>query len=315
MQKPNRTLLRKIKSIFLFFYSFIVCSSLAVAESNLTFPTLKEKELPYYFNKQEKTADPNIYLFSSLSFISTEKNSIEFGLTKAKYGKLIPLSAVNAYPAIDYYIKSEYFDFTLWGQLGNYFNKNIEIVELENRIFSILQELEEINNRYKSLFADKPDQLHSEYIPTINKKNYFHEHKGEENGEEQKGDSGISQADNNLSELDTLLNNIVLSTKSNKFEKALLLSEIALNLEIKGLRANQNMTYKSESAVKNVSSQETQTGGNKSSSLESETWIISLFNKSISLFAYLVNNKIEALIYLVFLFLVIAIVTRIFTQR
>lgn len=155
---------------------FIVLASWSIvwSGSKYVFPGLDEKDFLFYLDKQEQAEDHNIYLYSSLSLLSLHKKSIMFDVSKYPSKLVTPLITINIYPDTDIRIQSEFFDFTIWGQLGNFFNRNIEIVKLEKEILDILQKLEEINKRYKELVGSNMTlKIQVEKIITIDKMNFI----------------------------------------------------------------------------------------------------------------------------------------------
>ena len=83
-----------------------------------------------------------------------------------------PLITLNIYHDIDTYIQSEFLDFTIWGMLGNYFNKNIEAIEFENEILRILRQLEDLNKKYQSLVVQSHNSKKEDLV-TIDKGRFF----------------------------------------------------------------------------------------------------------------------------------------------
>jgi hypothetical protein len=143
------------------------------AVSKQVFPRLDARDLPFYLDKHDQVWDQNLYVFSTLSLLSVRKDSVVFDVSKYSVNDAIPLLVFDIYPESTIGVQSEFFDFTIWGQLGNYFNKTIEVIKIENEILSILDEIEKLNMSYKKLMElIKPYSLKKEKIITIDKMNF-----------------------------------------------------------------------------------------------------------------------------------------------
>lgn len=168
------TAMTKVKRLPLLLGVVLLAWSMTWAGSKRGFPQLDEKDLPFYLHTQEPGSDPYIYLFSTLSLISRRRDTIVFNISRARHTLTLPLIALEIYPSPDAEIQSEFFDVTIWGQLGNYFNKNIELLMLENEILKILQDLEEVNARYQDLISPKhPIISQPQRLPTLDQHNYL----------------------------------------------------------------------------------------------------------------------------------------------
>ena len=116
----------------------------------------------------------NIYIYSSISTSTFDKDFIKYTISNLKNNKIIPLVELDTYHEIDTSIQSEFLDFTIWGILGNFFNKNIEMAELNNEIIAIFQEIEMINENYNQLLVAKTDRNSKiDALITLNKEKYL----------------------------------------------------------------------------------------------------------------------------------------------
>jgi hypothetical protein len=116
--------------------------------------------------------DEHVYVYGSLFLHPGKPDNTEFFLTPSRRMHTIPLIALNIYHDIDTYIQSEFLDFTLWGMLGNYFNKNIEAIEFENEILRIFRQLEDLNKKYQSLVAQSHNSKKEDLI-TLSNSQFF----------------------------------------------------------------------------------------------------------------------------------------------
>jgi hypothetical protein len=116
--------------------------------------------------------DEYIYMYGSLLLHPTKKDETEFSLASSRRPYMLPLIILNIYHDIDTYIQSEFLDFTIWGMLGNHFNKNIETIEFENDILRILRKLEGINKKYQSLMMHSKSAT-QENLVTLNTDRFF----------------------------------------------------------------------------------------------------------------------------------------------
>ena len=176
----QRTSARSVGSntIFLVLLALLTCSFLSVppvlAVSKSSIPQIESEDFRFFFTDRDETEEDKVYLYFSYSLIDLEGDSLEFVLTRSRSAQLTPIGAVPIFPPIESRIRSEYIDISIWGHLGNYFNKNIEALEIENDINSILCELEEINERYGALAGTARRQpLKTEYLKTIYTDNYY----------------------------------------------------------------------------------------------------------------------------------------------
>ena len=163
----------KIRGVCLLLFLVLLAVDIASAGSKHGFAPLDERDLSFYLQKQEKENDPYLYLFSTLSLISRRKDTAVFTIAKSPSTYATPLVVMEIYPELDMHIQSEFFDFTIWGQWGNYFNKSIEVIELENEILRLLNALKDLNERYKDLIQTTNSVIpRPQKLPTLDRKNY-----------------------------------------------------------------------------------------------------------------------------------------------
>jgi hypothetical protein len=120
----------------------------AAAISKLGVPELDEQDLPFYLDKPAHHDDPHLYLFSSLALISRRREAAAFELSDSPTSGTAPLLSLKVHLPVDSSFQSEFFDVTIWGQLDNLFQQNIEILTIEREIIALFKELEELNARY-----------------------------------------------------------------------------------------------------------------------------------------------------------------------
>jgi hypothetical protein len=198
---------------FLLLWLFIFCGD-GYAESNHTLPTLSEKDLSHYMKNQLQNLDENIYLYSSLSSISLDKALTEFHISDGLNAHLIPLTTIKKYPPINIEVRSEYFDVTIWGQIENHFNQNIEVIEIENEILATLKELEGINKKHTELFGRKAPRFNLGNTVTINKYNYFSDKKESKKNKDKRN---IKRSDKNKNGQESILKNREATLKQSEF--------------------------------------------------------------------------------------------------
>ena len=116
--------------------------------------------------------DEHVYVYGSLFLQPGKPDDTEFYIVPSRSMHTIPLIALNIYHDIDTYIQSEFLDFTIWGMLGNYFNKNIEAIEFENEILRIFRQLEDLNKKYQSLVVQNYNSKKEDLI-TLDKGQFF----------------------------------------------------------------------------------------------------------------------------------------------
>jgi hypothetical protein len=144
---------RLIPIIFLALYGILSTLTVVYPAPKRLFPGLDEKDLHYYLQTLDHTPDPNIYLITSLSLLNLQPFSAVFDISKHPPRYLLPLITLPLYPDLPVHIQSEFFDFTVWGQLGNDFNSSFELIELESYISSLFAELESLNKRFQELVS------------------------------------------------------------------------------------------------------------------------------------------------------------------
>jgi hypothetical protein len=273
----------KFQSICLLLFFALIAVEIASAGSKHGFAPIDERDFSYYLQKQDQVNDPYLYLSSTLSLISRRKDAVVFTISKSSPKYIIPLAMMEMYPELEMNIQSEFFDSTIWGQLGKYFNKNIEVIELENLILGILKEFKELNERYKDLIPTTnlvvPQQ---QRLPTLDKKNYVSINE----------DAGRGKA-SNLSMND-------LRSELQRYETQLPQEKLKLNQtfqqpkpDVFGQRPYDVASLGTAEPARNFAASSSE-GGNIFSRI---------FTGFKAFMRYLINNKVESCIYLSLLFL------------
>lgn len=166
--------LETLKTVSVMLLLILASRSLGWSGSQHIFPRLDEKDLPFYLDKQGQAADTTLYLYSSLPLLNLNKTLTIFTISHSPFKHITPLAAMEIHPESNIHLQSEFFDFTIWGQLGNYFNKSIEIIKIEREILEILQRIDLVNKKYKDLLESHLiPKIHTEKIITFDRMNFF----------------------------------------------------------------------------------------------------------------------------------------------
>ena len=144
-------------------------------------PLLDEQDLPFYLDKLVQADNAHLYLFSSLSLVSRRGAAATSELSGAPARGITPLLSLAIHPSMDVQMLPESFDVTIWGQLGNLFQKDVELLTMKRVILALFKELEELNARYLALIAVQPGSLFAAEGPlTLERRNYVQERPGVE---------------------------------------------------------------------------------------------------------------------------------------
>jgi len=274
------------------------------AGSKRGFPQLDEQDLPFYLHTQEPGSDPYIYLFSTLSLISRHRNTVAFNIARSRHTSALPLIALEIYPEPDAEIQSEFFDATIWGQLGNFFNKNIELLMLENEIIKILQDLEAVNARYQELISPKnPIISPPQRLPTLDQHNYL-TYRDTTSPEPSRKDSGHAQPAEDHPPND-------LRSQIRRHEAQLQQATLKTNPALH--RPTPEGFAKAPFEDASVrSAQQARTLDSTGSAMDSA--LFQLFHKIVLVIRYVMENKIESSIYLSLLIIFAAFVKTLFAR-
>jgi len=292
--KMNTTLRKALFCNSLFFASLIVIIATAtmcgggsaLAASKRSVARIEESDLSFLLNRGDN--DGRLFVYSSLSFLDLNSNSITFNLSATEHRHLIPSARINLYPPIQTEIRSEFFDFSIWGHLGNYFNRQIETIEIENDISAILQELATLNERYvRSTQGAGIHSFNTRYLKTINRGNYFAE-SDVQLGEE-RDDYQLREKKGKLQ--------VRIQTNLSSPEETLKTEIVDMSVVVVG-KFTQNISQ--EYDIDKVETLE--------DSFTDPGVIEKIMGVFVSILHYLLTNKIEALIYITILFFLINLI-------
>ena len=247
---------------------------------------LDEQDLPFYLNQSLEHDDVHVYLFSSLTLISRRRTAAVFELSGGLTSGIIPLLNLKIHPPVDALFPTEFFDVTIWGQLANLFQKDLELLAIEREIIALFKELEEINAHHMALAATQGASSFQAGRPlTLDRRNYLADRR-------QWGKDGqLPQVDQNTKRTQPFLRLIQLHETPGQPER--MTSQLATRS-----RADRTSSVETIAmAVASMRASETQQGSQGISTI-SEGRIISLFRVSKLVIRYLLENKIEAMIYL-----------------
>jgi len=160
--------------VYILCWILLAISDQAFGISKLGVPQLDEQDLAFYLDKPVQTDNAHLYLFSSLSLISRHSGPVTYQLSIAPARGITPLLSLSIHPQMEVPLLSEFFDVTIWGQLGNLFQGNVELLTLEREILALFKELEELNARYMALSVAQPrSTLAAERPLTLDRRNYL----------------------------------------------------------------------------------------------------------------------------------------------
>ncbi|HXH12489.1 MAG TPA: hypothetical protein VNP04_22310 [Alphaproteobacteria bacterium] len=288
-----------LKTISVILSLILANTSLVWSGSKYLFLPLEEKDFFFYLDKKEQTINANLYLYSSLSLLNLNKASVAFSISHQPFKHVSPLTVIDITPKNEFYIQSEFFDFTIWGQLGNFFNKEIEIIKIETEILQVLKEIEEINKKYKELLdAGLIFEIRSEKIITIDRMNFVKSIRGHntERSDKRKLNPIQSKIDSSI---------IHMYESESRWER--LRGDIQFRT---GKREIMEPGFYSTTYVQSV---------NTSQKLEAEepeidSLLFRIFYNMVALIKYFQNNKVESFIYLSLLLLVTTFIKVLFTR-
>ena len=219
--------------------------------------------------------DEQIYVYGSLFLQPGKLDDTEFYITPSHSLHLIPLITLNIYHDIDTYIQSEFLDFTIWGMLGNYFNKNIEVIEFENEILRTLRQLEDLNKKYQSLVVQSQNSKKEDLV-TIDKARFFKQ-------QEDVDTNGNHKDSNRQKEIERLIQKYTGATTTFYVQKAEDPEKKSFE-NTPSISAQRSMALSAEPENENVDK---------------------VFFRLVKLFYYLMQNKLEAAMYLSVIVLVV----------
>jgi hypothetical protein len=163
----------------------LATSDQALGISKSGVPQLDEQDLSYYLDKPTQADNAHIHLFSSLSLISRDRALVSYELSVAPARGITPLLSLDIHPQMAMPLLSEFLDVTIWGQLNNLLRGDVELLTLEREILALFQELEELNARYIALTTAQPRIMQTAERPlTLDRRNYLQQRPkpGEEPG-------------------------------------------------------------------------------------------------------------------------------------
>jgi hypothetical protein len=257
----------------------------AAAISKLAVPELAEQDLPFYLNKPAHHDDAHFYLFSSLSLLSRRRASAVFELSSSPTSGITPLLSLEIHPPIDTVFQTEFSDVTVWGQLDNLFQKHLELLALDREVIALFKELEDLNARYLAQFGSQAIRP-----PTLDARNYLQRRPGANVRSEDKMGQQSKTAQNSKAR-QALLSLIQQHESAERSDRlaAQLVARAGIGrgsaLEAKATAA---ASMRAAEAQQDPESTGTAPGGR----------IIYLFRLFRLVIRYLLENKIETLIYL-----------------
>ncbi|MFQ5588625.1 MAG: hypothetical protein ACE5F7_07280 [Nitrospiria bacterium] len=255
--------------------------------------------------RETEKADGYVYILSSLTTLNIQKKSVVFSVSGQPHEALIPLGAIKSYPDMRDEIHSEYFDFTVWGQMENYFNRDLEVIQKENRIIAILKELNAVNEKYRSLQKHRPKAFNPNQIVTVDPLNYFNYSYASEapSGKENKGGGKRNK--------DTVRSRALSQRQGGrlKVEHSEPVS-IRLKEEVLSQQTRSNaraFSENSETVTINTRSVRLSSGSKRES-----TWLNGLFEGIGKIYVYSMNNKIISITGFTLLFLFLKFILKVF---
>jgi hypothetical protein len=182
---------------------------------------------------------------------------------------------LEVHPPVDASFQSEFFDVTIWGQLDNLFQQNIEILTIEQEIIALFKELEELNTRYLARLGSQAGSP-----LTLDRRNYLQRRL--ESDVRQKGRGEAAQE---------LLSLIQLHESAGQSE------HLASHLAAWAGTGRPPVLEAKASAVASMRAAEVQQDAESTGTI-SGGWIVYGFRLSRFVIHYLLRNKIETMIYL-----------------
>ena len=268
----------------------------AAAISKLAVPELDEHDLPFYLDKPLHDDNTHLYLFSSLPLISRQRASASFQLANGPSRGITPLLDLEVHPPVDVSWHTEFFDVTIWGQLNNLFQKNLELLALEREIITLFTELEEVNSRYMAL-------LGSQTIKplTLDRRHYL-QRSAEGRADKQ---SPIAPENGRKQELLSLIQ---------QHDRVRQSERLASQLAARARDMRAPMLESHASAAASMRASEAQQDPESTRTLTPQGRVSYAFRLFRLVLRYLLENKIEAIIYLWLLILLSASVKAVFRR-
>jgi len=288
-----------LKTISVILSLILANTSLVWSGSKYLFLPLEEKDFSFYLDKQGQTTNANLYLYSSLSLLNLNKTSVVFSISHQTFKHVSPLIVIDITPENEFYMQSEFLDFTIWGQLGNFFNKDIEIIKMETEILQVLKEIEKVNKKYKELLdSGLIFAVRLEKIITINKMNFVKSTRETDTDKIDKGKLNLIQ-----SEIDSSM--LHMYESESRWER--LRDDIHFRV---GKGDIMEPGFYSTAYVQSV---------NTSQKLEADepeidSLLFRIFYNMIALIKYFRDNKVESFIYVSLLLLVTTFIKVLFTR-
>ena len=150
--------------------------STSYAASKRTPPSIDNKDILLSLEQENNLQSTNIDKFHMYSTISMLPNNhqISFHILKSEIDNIISLITLNLHHDFQTYLLFEYMDYSIWGVLGNYQNRDIEQIEFENRIMKAIKDLETVNKRFRHLAnKEKLESLEFGQLVTLDPSNYI----------------------------------------------------------------------------------------------------------------------------------------------
>lgn len=286
MRSIHRRSVKACLALALLPWLLLAIGKQAAAISKFAVPELDEQDLPFYLDKPVQDDDAHFYLFSSLSLISRRRAAAVFELSGGPTSGIIPLLGLKIHPPVDVSFPTEFFDVTIWGQLGNLFRKDLELLAIEREIIALFKELEEVNEHYMALFgAQGGSPVQAGRPLTLDRRNYLADGR-------QGGRAGqLPQTGQNTKAAQGFLRLIQLHENPGQSER------LAPQLVARA-GADRTPTFEAIAlAAASMRASEAQQDPEGTGTIP-EGRIIYLFRVSKLVIRYLLENKIEAMIYL-----------------
>jgi hypothetical protein len=263
----------------------------AAAISMLAVPELDEQDLPFYLEKSAHHDDPHLYLFSSLSLISRRRAAAVFELSSGPISGITPLLGLEIHPPIDMSFQTEFFDVTIWGQLSNLFQKNLDLLAIEREIMALFKELEELNARYLALLGSQAESSFQAERPlTLDRPNYLQRRPGTDVRQEGKMSQQSKTAQNSEAnrELLSLIQQHESAGQSERLASQLAARAGAGRAPALEAKASAAAAMRAAEVQQDPERTGTAPGG----------WIVFALRLFRLVIRYLLQNKIETMIYL-----------------
>jgi hypothetical protein len=272
-------------------------TSPVAAISKLDVPKLDAQDLPFYLDKREHHDDAHLYLFSSLSLISRQRSTAVFDLSSNPASGITPLLRLGIHPPLDVSFLPEFFDVTIWGQLNNLLQRDFELLAIEREIIILFKELDALNVRSMALLGSRLGSLSQAQRPlTLDRHNYL-QRSLETNTSHERGTGQRPQAGQHPEPEQGLPS--LSQRHENPGQSEQLTAQLAVRAGTGLAPAIEGETWGAASMRVSQAQQ-----GAESTGTSPEGYAFHLLVKLYTLLLrYILQNKIEAMIYLWMLFL------------